>query len=187
MEPQEGKMAGTPRSETISTKRTRIAKLARQMPGTALTSLSHHIDLAWMHEAYRQTRKDGAPGVDGQGAEEFAQDLEGNLVELLNQAKSGSYRAPAVRRVHIPKDGGRKTRPIGIPTFGDKVLQRAVKMVLEPVYEQDFLDCSYGFRPGRSQHQALQALWTGLMDMKGGWVLDLDIQNFFGELDHREL
>jgi retron-type reverse transcriptase len=187
MEPQEGKMAGTPRSETISTKRTRIAKLARQMPGTALTSLSHHIDLDWMYEAYRQTRKDGARGVDGQGSEEFAQDLEGNLAELLNRAKSGRYRAPAVRRVYIPKDGGRKTRPIGIPTFGDKVLQRAVKMVLEPVYEQDFLDCSYGFRPGRSQHQALQALWTGLMDMKGGWVLDLDIQNFFGELDHREL
>jgi group II intron reverse transcriptase/maturase len=187
MEPQEGKMADTPRSDTISTKQARIAKLARQMPGTALTSLSHHIDLDWMYEAYRQTRKDGAKGVDGQGSEEFAQDLEGNLAELLNRAKSGSYRAPAVRRVYIPKDGGKKTRPIGIPTFADKVLQRAVKMVLEPVYEQDFLDCSYGFRPGRSQHQALQALWNGLMDMKGGWVLDLDIQNFFGELGHREV
>jgi group II intron reverse transcriptase/maturase len=157
------------------------------MPGTALTSLSHHIDLDWMYEAYRQTRKDGAQGVDGQTAEQFAQNLEENLESLLNQAKSGNYRAPAVRRVHIPKGKGDKTRPIGIPTFGDKVLQRAIKMVLEPVYEQGFLDCSYGFRPGRSAHQALEKLWHGLMDMNGGWVLDLDIQNFFGELDRRVL
>ena len=93
-----------------------------------------------------------------------------------------------MRRVHIPKPGkAKKTRPIGIPTLEDKVLQRAVLMVLEPVYEQDFLDCSYGFRPGRSAHQALDALWRGLMKMGGGWIIDLDIQSFFDDVDWSHL
>lgn len=179
-------MAGMSRSETVSTKQDRIAKLAKQMPGKALTSLAHTIDLDWMREAYRRTRKDGAAGIDGQHAEAFEQDLEANLEDLLDRAKSGRYRAPAVRRVHIPKEDG-KTRPVGIPTLADKVLQRAVVMVLEPVYEQDFLDCSYGFRPGRSAHQALEALWKGMMDMGGGWVLDLDIKDFFGSVGRGEL
>ena len=84
-----------------------------------------------------------------------------------------------MRRVHIPKGTGPETRPIGIPTFGDKILQRAVVMVLEAIYEQDFLDCSYGFRPGRSGHQALEALRRRLMEMRGGWVLEIDIRKFF--------
>ena len=94
--------------------------------------------------------------MDGQTAEDYAENLEGNLQSLLDRAKSGTYQAPPVRRVHIPKGTASETRPIGIPTFEDKVLQRAVVMVLEPIYEQDFLDCSYGFRPGRSAHQALR-------------------------------
>jgi retron-type reverse transcriptase len=115
-----------------------------------LTTLSHYLDLEWLREAYRLTRKDGAVGVDGQTAREYEQDLEANLQSLLNRAKSGQYQAPPVRRVHIPKGGSStETRPIGIPTFEDKVLQRAVAMILEAIYEQDFLDCSYGFRPGR--------------------------------------
>jgi RNA-directed DNA polymerase len=124
--------------------------------------------------------------VDGQTADEYAKDLEGNLARLLERAKSGNYRAPPVKRVHIPKGDG-QTRPLGIPTFEDKVLQRAVAMLLEAVYEQDFLDCSYGFRPGRSAHQALGALRDALMEMGGGWVLEVDIQNYFGSIDHEHL
>jgi group II intron reverse transcriptase/maturase len=180
-------MAGQPRPKTVSTKQERIAELAKQMPGTALCSLSHHMDLEWMCEAYRRTRKDGAVGIDGQTAEKYAENLEENLQALLDKAKSGSYRAPPVRRVYIPKGDGSKTRPIGVPTFEDKVLQRAVAMLLEPVYEQDFYDFSYGFRPHRSAHDALEALDKGLWGMGGGWVLDVDIKSFFDTLGHQEL
>ena len=152
-----------------------------------ITTLAHHIDLAWMYEAYRQTRKSGATGVDKVSAEEYGADLEENLKSLLSRFKSGTYYAPPVRRVEIPKGDGAKKRPIGIPTFEDKVLQRAVAMELEAVYEQDFCDCSYGFRPGRSAHDALEALWKGLMEMRGGWVVDLDISKFFDSLDHHKL
>jgi group II intron reverse transcriptase/maturase len=183
----EGKMNETPGSENISTKLQRIAELARQRSGVALTTLAHHIDTEFLGEAYRRTRKDGAAGVDGQTAKEYAAQLKVNLAALLDRFKSGEYRAPPVRRVHIPKGDGRTTRPIGIPTFEDKVLQRAVTMVLEAVYEQEFLECSYGFRPGRSAHQALQSAWKGLMRMGGGWVLEIDIKSFFDTVDHGHL
>ncbi len=180
-------MAETQNSGTISPRLQRIAELAKRRPGQALMTLAHHIDLDWLLEAYRRTRKDGAAGVDGQTAEAYAARLEENLRDLLDRAKSGTYRAPPVRRVYLPKGDGSKTRPIGIPTFEDKVLQRAVAMVLGAVYEQDFRDCSYGFRPGRSPHQALQALWKGLMDVGGGWVLEIDIEQFFDRLDRGHL
>src|SRR5919108_5985161 len=109
-------------STTVSTKQERIAGLARQSPQRAFTSLAYLMDLDWLTEAYRRTRKDGAAGVDGITAEEYEQDLEGNLRRLLDRAKSGTYRAPPVRRVYIPKGTGPETRPIGIPTFEDKVL-----------------------------------------------------------------
>jgi len=187
MRPPEGQMPGTPSLDPISTRRQRIAELARRSPQAALTTLAHHIDIDWLKEAYRRTRKDGAVGVDGQTATDYAVDLEGNLRSLLDRAKSGRYQAPPVRRVHIPKGTGSETRPIGIPTFEDKVLQRAVTMVLEAVYEQDFLDCSYGFRPGRSAHQALEALRQRAMEVRGGWVLEVDIRKCFDALDHRHL
>jgi group II intron reverse transcriptase/maturase len=152
-----------------------------------IVTLAHHIDLAWMYEAYRQTRKDGAAGSDEVTAAEYAEDLDRNLRSLLERFKSGSYFAPPVRRVQIPKGDGSKTRPIGIPTFEDKILQRAVLMVLEAVYEQDFCDFSYGFRPKRSAHQALDSLWHRLMDVHGGWVLEADISSFFDTLDHKIL
>jgi group II intron reverse transcriptase/maturase len=156
-------------------------------PEMAFTNLAHHMDIDWLREAHRRTRKDGAAGVDGQKACEYEAHLEANLRGLLDRAKSGDrYKAPPVRRVHIPKGDG-STRPLGIPTFEDKVLQRAVVMLLEPLYEQDFKDCSMGFRPGRSAHQALKVVWDRLMDMGGGWVLDVDIRKYFDTLDHDQL
>lgn len=186
-EPPMGTTAGAPTPGTVSTKQRRIAELARKMPDVALRSLSHHIDMNWMHDAHRRTRKGGAKGVDGLSSADFAANLEGNLQSLRDRAMAGTYRAPPVRRVHIPKGDGSKTRPIGIPTFEDKVLQSAVKMLLEPVYEEEFYDFSYGFRPGRSPHDALSALRDGLFRMGGGWVLEVDIQSFFDSLDHRAL
>jgi group II intron reverse transcriptase/maturase len=157
------------------------------MPDRPLTTLAHHIDVVWLREAYRRTRKDGARGVDGQSAEQYAEHLDENLQKLLDRVKSGTYRAPPVRRVHIPKGDGSQTRPIGIPTFEDKVLQRAVAMVLEAIYEESFHDFSYGFRPRRSAHQACEALTGASVKMAGGWVLEVDIAKFFDTLDHERL
>jgi group II intron reverse transcriptase/maturase len=180
-------MQETPSSQSISPRLQRIAKLAKQAPEAALTTLAHHIDIDWMREAHRRVRKGGATGVDGQTAEQYAVQLESNLRMLLDRAKSGTYRAPPVRRVSIPKEGDDGLRPIGIPTFEDKILQRAVAMVLEAVYEQDFLDCSFGFRPRRSAHQALNVLRNELMAVEGGWVLEADIRKFFDTIDHAHL
>ena len=181
-------MTGTSGREVVSTRQEKLVELARIEPKRVLTTLAHHVDEVWMREAYRRTRKDRAAGVDGVTAGEYEADLDGNLKRLLERFKSGTYRAPPVRRVHIPKPGtGNKKRPIGVPTLEDKVLQRAVTMVLEPIYEQDFLACSHGFRPGRSAHQALEVLWRGLMDMGGGWIIDLDIQSFFDDVDQAQL
>jgi len=179
-------MKRTPTLDNVSTKLQRIAELARKAPTMAIRTLAHHIDVEFLRVAYQQTRKDGAVGVDNQTAADYAANLEGNLQSLLDRFKSGLYYAPPVRRVEIPKPDGTK-RPLGIPTFEDKVLQRAVAMVLNAVYEQDFLVCSYGFRPGRSAHHALEALWHATMDTGGGWVLEIDIRHFFDSVDHGHL
>jgi group II intron reverse transcriptase/maturase len=179
-------MTRTPTLDNVSTKLERIAELARQAPTMAMRTLAHHIDVEFLHAAYQRTRKDGAVGVDEQTAAEYEEQLETNLRSLLDRFKSGTYHAPPVRRVHIPKSDG-ATRPIGVPTFEDKVLQRAVAMVLNAIYEQDFKVSSYGFRPGRSAHGALQALWDESMRMRGGWVLEVDIRRFFDSVDHRHL
>lgn len=181
------KTNGRSSPSSVSTKQHRIAELARQMPDRPLTTLAHHIDIEWLKEAFRRTRKDAAPGVDGQTIEEYGASLDDNLQSLLDRMKSGRYRAPPVRRVHLPKEGGKGTRPIGIPTTEDKILQRAAVMALEPIYEQEFLDCSYGFRPGRSAHQALSTLWKGLMEMNGGWVIEIDIRSYFDAIDQSKL
>jgi RNA-directed DNA polymerase len=175
-------------STNVFTKQQRIAELAKRSPSMGFTSLAHLMDIDWLREAFYRTRKDGAPGVDGQTWNEYAKNLEANLQSLLDRAKSGTYRAPPVRRVYIPKAGSAsETRPIGIPTLEDKVLQRAVVMLLEPIYEQDFDPGSYGFRPGRSAHQALEDLWKRTMDSSGGWILEVDIRKFFDTLGHSQL
>src|SRR5438132_6028430 len=165
----------------LSTKRQWIAELARTKPGKVLFSLHHVIDLEWMRKAYRLTRKDGATGIDGVTAKEYEANLTANLSDLLDRIKSGRYRAPPVRRTYIPKADGSQ-RPLGIPTFEDKVAQRAVTMVLEDIYEQDFLPCSYGFRPGRSAHQALRTLQNVLWAKGLYWVVDIDIRKYFDSI-----
>ena len=180
-------MTEPPSSLDISTKLERIATLAKKIRGASIRTLAHHIDVDWLREAYRRTRKDGARGTDGRGAMEYREKLEDNLQSLLDRAKSGRYWAPPVRRVHIPKGDGTETRPIGIPTFEDKVLQRAVAMVVGAVYEESFHDFSYGFRPGRSAHQALQPIQNAAWRMKGGWLVEVDIKKFFDTVDHAHL
>jgi len=174
--------------DIVSTKQERIATLARQSPQMGFTSLAYLMDLQWLTEAYHRTRKNGATGIDNQTWHDYGQNLEANLQSLLERAKSGSYRAPPVKRVYIPKAGSpTQKRPIGMPTLEDKVLQRAVVMLLEPIYEQDFVEGSYGFRPGRGAHDALGRLWKETMNADGGWVLEVDISKFFDTLGHEHL
>jgi group II intron reverse transcriptase/maturase len=181
-----GKMKETQNSGNVSTKLNRIAELARKYRGEALKTLSHQIDREFLREAYRRTRKDGATGVDNQTAKEYAENLKANLESLENRFKSGTYWAPPVRRSYITKPDGTE-RALGMPTFEDKVLQRAVAMVLGAIYEEEFLDCSHAYRPGRSAHGALGQLRDGLMKINGGWVYEVDIRAFFDTLDHKHL
>ena len=150
------------------------------------TSLHHLIDGDWMLEAYRRTRKDGATGIDGVTAADYEKALEANLDDLLSRIKSGRYVAPPVRRHYIPKADG-KTRPLGIPTFEDKVAQRAILMLLEPIYEADFVPFSFGFRPERSAHDALHAVRTGVMEQRHRWVIDADLKSYFDSISHTHL
>ena len=171
--------------DTMYTKQRRIAKAAEQHAGESLVSVAHHIDAEWMYCAYEWTRRDGAAGVDGVTAAEYEVGLWEKLQNLVELLKSGRYKAPPVKRVYIPKAGnGNEKRPIGIPTYEDKILQRAMTMVLEPILEKEFYDFSYGFRPGKSAHQALDRLWKESMGMNGGYVIDMDISKYFDTIDH---
>lgn len=182
-----GKMNGTSSPINILTKCQRIAEISRKAPNMAWTTLAHNMDIEWLEEAYRQTRKDGAVGIDGKGWEEYGKDLQTNLRKLLYAAKSGTYYAPPVKRIYIPKGEGKEVRPLGIPTLEDKVLQKGVVMLLESVYEQDFLDCSYGFRPKRSAHDAIRQFHRTMMSMRGGWVIRIDIQKYFDTVNHAKI
>lgn len=179
-------MSETLRSGSVTTRLQRIEELARSYRERVFSSLAHVIDVDWVREAYARTRKDGAVGVDGEDATVFAAALEANLTELAGELRNGSYRPAPVRRVHIPKAPG-QTRPIGVPTFRDKVAQRAVAMVVEAIYEQDFLACSYGYRPGRSAHDALKELQRRPTFWLRCWVIEADIKSFFDKLDHAHL
>lgn len=177
-------MAQTQSSDCMSTSLLRLAKLGRDHPQRCFTNLNQYLTVELLRAAFHQTRKDGAVGVDGQTATEYARDLEGNLESLLIRAKSGCYVAPPVKRGYVPKGSGQ--RPIGIPTFEDKVLQRAVVMILERLYEPIFHPHSYGYRPNKSAHQAL-ALLRRQLGQGGGHVVEMDIQGFFDHLDKSRL
>jgi RNA-directed DNA polymerase len=160
--------------------------LARSNPAMAFTSLNQYIDYEWVRYAYECTRKDGAIGVDGQTAEAYAANLEQNLLSLIDRLKSGRYKALPVRRHYIDKPDGGK-RGLGIPCFEEKVAQRAIVMLLEPIYEHDFIDCSFGFRPGRNAHQALRTVAKSIMFRGGRWVLDVDVRKYFASIGHAKL
>lgn len=171
---------------SIKTRLQRIGRKAKESPDLVFTSIAHNIDLVLLWEALWGTRKDGAVGIDGVTWKAYKSNGQENLKDLLERFKSGSYKAPPGKRAYIPKADG-KRRPIAISALEDKVLQRAVVMATEAVYEQDFYDFSYGFRPGRSSHQALKDVTQSLKETQGGWVLEVDVKGFFDAIDHRRL
>ena len=177
----------TPSREDALSALERVRQAAKKDKKVRFTALLHHIyDPERLREAYLGLKKEAAPGVDGETWRHYGETLEGNLQDLSHRLKRGAYRAKPVRRVYIPKADGRQ-RPLGVTALEDKIVQRAAVEVLNAIYETDFLGFSYGFRPGRSQHQALDALYTGLLTRKVNWVLDVDIRGFFDAISHEWL
>ncbi len=180
----EGQHGEEPRPLTsVLTRQQHIAETAKKYAGEAPSTLAHHMDMLWMREAYGRLNRKSVPGVDHESVVKYGENLEENLRSLLERAKSGSYRAPAVKRSYIPKDEKEK-RAIGIPTTENKVLECAVVMLLEPIYETSFDDGSYGFRTGRSAHQALVRVREQIKEMNGCWVIDVDIRKYFDTIPH---
>ena len=182
--PRQQNALRTPSRDGAPSALERIRQAARQDRTMRFTALLHHIyDLEALRTAYLDLKRNAAPGVDGETWRHYGGDLEANLLDLSERLKRGAYRAKPVRRVYIPKADGRQ-RPLGVTALEDKIVQRATVEVLNAIYETDFLGFSYGFRPGRSQHMALDALYTGLLTRKVNWVFDLDIRGFFDAIDH---
>ena len=163
----------------------RIGERAKQKPKEKWTNLLSHIRVPLMKEAYQRLRRKAAAGVDEVTWDEYGERLDERLLELQDRVHRGSYHPQPVRRVHIPKGDG-KTRPLGIPALEDKIVQQAARMVLEPILEAEFIGFSYGFRPKRSAHDALDALAEAIQ-RKVSWVFDADIEAFFDTIDHRHL
>ena len=172
--------------ESMSPQLVKVVERAQREPEGRFHSLAHLIDVPALERAYRCMRKDAAVGVDGVTKEQYGQDLEQNLQDLHARMKAKRYRHQPIRRVHIPKEGG-KTRPIGISAFEDKLVQDVVREVLEAIYEQDFLDCSYGFRPKRSTHDAVRTLDRIVHRGEVNWILEADRVSFFDRLDRKKL
>ena len=186
--PAKGNAASEPRAglsagESVSSDLDRVRQVARKDGDVRFTALLHHVTVERLEAAYRAIRPGAAPGVDGVMWGDYGQGLEENLRELHARVHRGAYRASPSRRVFIPKPDGR-LRPLGVAALEDKIVQRALVEVLNAVYEEDFLGFSYGFRPGRSPHDALDALFVGITGGKVNWVLDADIRDFFTSLDH---
>lgn len=171
---------------SVSTKQLSIANTAKRYPREAITVLHPYLDEHWLWEASNRVRKTSASGVDKQSHDDYGKGKAERLKALLNKAKDGSYRAPPVKRVYIPKGNGEQ-RGIGIPTYEDKILQRAVVMLLEPIYEEAFHDFSFGFRPGKSPHHALEYLLDQCYRQEVAYILDVDVRKYFDTIDHGHL
>lgn len=181
-------MADTSISEDMSPSLGKVAARARQEPQAQFHALAHLIDRAALERAYHRQRKEAAVGVDEITKEQYGQELEANLQDLHERLRTGRYRHQPICRVFIPKEGQPgKTRPIGISCFEDKLVQDALREVLEAVYEQDFRECSYGFRPGRGAHRAIRTLHQALFQGEVNWVLEADIASFFDQVDRSQL
>ena len=167
----------------MSTVELQIAKRARKFKEEAITNLQQFIDEDMLANSYRSLNKNSSPGVDGKTWYEYSKQLSTRVPELLGEFKSGRYKAPPIRRVHIPK-GNKGTRPLGIPTLEDKLLQESVRRVLDPIYEEEFKDFSYGFRKGRSAHQAIDQLFKEVSFGGMHYIIDADIKDYFGSIDH---
>jgi RNA-directed DNA polymerase len=175
--------AGHSAGQGVSSGLDRVRQAAQKDREARFTALLHHVDVDRLRVAYRALNPRAATGVDGVTWQEYGRDLEGNLQVLHARLHRGAYRARPSRRVFIPKPDGR-LRPLGVAALEDKLLQRALVEVLNAIYEHDFLGFSYGFRPGRSQHDALDALTVAIKRRKVNWVLDVDIRDYFSSLDH---
>lgn len=174
------------RSQTVSRKLKRIAEQAVQYPDMVFTTLVHHIDVEFLHEAYELVNKRAVPGLDGVTSAKYGENLVTNLENLHKCLKEGKYRAPIIQRIWLDKEGGEK-RPIGISEFEDKIVQRAVAMLLEAVYEQDFYDFSHGYRKNKSAHKALKELRNHLMKMGISRIADIDLCGFFDNIDRKKM
>jgi RNA-directed DNA polymerase len=170
----------------MSTKLNRIAVKAKQEPKLRFTSLAHIITPEFLKETWRLMNRKGASGVDGETTAEFERDLDGRVQNIWERLRANQYKAPPVRRVEIPKGQG-KTRPIGIPTVEDRLVQRAIGRILNAIFEANFLDLSYGFRPGRKPHQALRALRAHIVTKKVRHIFEADIRGYFNHINHEWL
>lgn len=170
--------ARTQSRKTVSNRLQRVRKVARSDKSVKFTNLLHHVTIDLLRESFFQLKKGAAPGIDGVTWKEYEMNLENHLGGLHSRVHNGTYRAKPSRRIYIPKADGKK-RPLGIASLEDKIVQQATVVVLNAIYEEDFVDYSHGFRPGKSQHTALDALSVGIKSKKVNWVLDAEIQGFF--------
>ena len=174
-------------TEDLQSALERIRQVACRDKELRFTSLWHHVtNIDRLRQAYFGLKRNAAPGVDGLTWQQYGESLEKNLQDLSARLKRGAYRAKPVRRAYIPKADGRQ-RPLGVTALEDKIVQRSTVQVLNAIYETDFLGFSYGFRPGRSPHHALDALYVGIMRKRVNWVLDADVCGFFDAIDHKWL
>jgi group II intron reverse transcriptase/maturase len=165
----------------------RIAEIARERPKEQFTTLIHHINQESLMECHQEISGRKASGVDQVTQQVYGENLADNVAEIVERMKRQAYKPQPVRRVHIPKEGSKKMRPLGIPSYEDKLVQKAVAKILDAIYEQDFLDCSFGFRPGRGCHDALKVLNHIIEKKKINYVVDADIRGFFDHVDHEWL